>query len=224
MGRVCISGSFLLASALAAPSAFADATGAAPLGISLGLRSGWAFPMGALEKGDSQSSNFTGMLPVWFDAGYRWSDQIYTGAYFQWAPLFVSDDVCTKNLRCSGDDLRFGINVHWHFKRLIQNGDWGGPFDPWIGLGTGYESALVHLETLLGAKSQQTHHGFEFANLQVGGDYLGGPLHVGAFMSLSLAEYTRLANTTPIGTQSFAVSDPAVHLWFFLGVRGQYDL
>jgi hypothetical protein len=180
--------------------------------------------MGAFEKGDPQSSNFTGMLPVWFDAGYRWSTQFYTGAYFQWAPLFVSGEVCPKNLHCSADDLRFGINVHWHFKELIQNGRWGGAFDPWVGLGSGYESALVHLETTLGAKSQETNHGFEYANLQVGGDYAAGPTHLGAFASLALAEYVRRAHTTAVDTRGFAIPDPAVHLWLFLGLRGQYDL
>src|SRR5262245_32141392 len=34
-------------------------------GISVGLRIGWAFPIGSLEKGDSLRSNFSGMLPVW---------------------------------------------------------------------------------------------------------------------------------------------------------------
>jgi len=165
------------------------------------------------------------MLPVWFDAGYRWSDQFYTGAYFQWAALFVSDEVCPKKLfTCSADDLRFGLNVHWHFKRLIEHGDWAGAFDPWVGLGTGYESALTHVETLLGAKSQETNHGFEYANVQLGGDYVGGSFHVGAFATLAIAEYVRRAHTTPSGTEGFVIPDPAVHFWFFLGVRGQYDL
>jgi hypothetical protein len=215
------SASFLVAVALVATKASAETS---ERGVSLGLRTGWALPMGALAKGDPQRSNFTGMLPLWIDAGYRFSDQIYLGAYFQWAALFVADDFCPKILKCSADDLRFGINAHWHFKRLIEHGDWAGAFDPWVGLGTGYESALEHVETLSGAKSQETNHGFEYANVQLGGDYVGGSLHVGAFASLAIAEYVRRAHTTPNGTEGFVIPDPAVHYWFFLGVRGQYDL
>jgi hypothetical protein len=224
MRRVAISGCFLSVMALLASGASAESGEDRVSGVSLGLRTGWAIPMAALEKNDPLKSNFTGMLPLWFDAGYRWNTKLYTGAYFQWAPLFVSSEVCPKNLQCSAADIRFGIDAHWHFKGLFNGGVWAGPFDPWIGLGTGYESAMVHLQTSLGATSQETHHGFEYANVQLGGDVVTGQMHVGAFMTLALAEYSRVSHTTPLGTQGFAVSDPALHLWLFLGIRGQFDL
>src|SRR5204863_609873 len=81
MGCLFFSGGLLAALALVATGASAETSEASQRGLSLGLRTGWAFPMGALEKADRQSSNFSGMLPVWFDAGYRWSEQFYAGGY-----------------------------------------------------------------------------------------------------------------------------------------------
>src|SRR4051794_17101118 len=40
-------------------------------GFSLGLRLAYAFPLGSLSKNDALSSNLSGMLPLWLDAGYR---------------------------------------------------------------------------------------------------------------------------------------------------------
>jgi hypothetical protein len=190
----------------------------------VGLRVAYGFPLGSVSRKDTLSSNLTGMLPVWLDAGYRVSRQFYVGAYFQWAPAFVADDLCPKNLSCTGYDLRAGANVHWHFKWLVRDGSWAGAFDPWVGLGTGYEGALLHFETLAGARSKETFHAFEYANLQVGADYFGAPWHVGAFFGLSLAEYLSVTQTNPNGSTTFAIPDPALHLWLSLGLKGQYDL
>jgi hypothetical protein len=169
-------------------------------------------------------SNFDDMVPLWFDAGYRLSEQVYLGAYFQWAPIFVADEACSKNLSCSATDLRFGIDVHWHFKWIIGKGQWAGRFDPWVGLGTGHESAMFDLSTTSGSRSQETNHGFEYGNLQLGGDYVVGPWHVGAFGSVALAEFIRRGHTVPTGSEGYTIPDPAVHFWFIFGLRGQYDL
>jgi hypothetical protein len=164
------------------------------------------------------------MLPIWLDAGYRLSRQFYVGAYFQWAPAFVAGDSCPKNLSCSAYDLRAGANVHWHFKWLIAHGAWAPAFDPWIGLGTGFESAIIHLETEAGARSHQSFSAFEYGNLQLGADYVGGAWHLGAFATVSLAEYLSTTQTNPNGSQAYEIPDPALHWWLTFGVRGQYDL
>src|SRR5262249_43439942 len=122
-----------------APSSEPSATGP-----SLGLRVGYAFPTGSVTRGDAFRDNLTGMIPIWLDAGYRLSRPFYLGAYFQWAPAFVADGVCSPVLSCSAYDVRFGVNVHWHMRWMTQEGMWKGPIDPWIGLGTGYESAITH--------------------------------------------------------------------------------
>jgi len=192
-------------------------------GLSFGVRTGWSFPIGALQKNDSMRSNFTGMVPIWLDAGYRASKHLYLGAYFQLGPLFVSDDVC-RNLSCSGSDLRFGINAHWHFKWIIDGGAWAGRFDPWIGIGTGYESATARLSTPAGARSSETDYGFEYGNIQLGGDYQADQWRLGPFASLSVAQYARLSRDEPTGSPSYDIEHPTAHLWLSFGLRFQYDL
>jgi hypothetical protein len=193
-------------------------------GVSLGLRVGWGFPIGKVQADDPLGSNFNGILPIWFDAGYRIIPELYVGGYFQWAVGFVSNDVCVAPLTsCSGDDVRFGLNVHWHVKSALGAGAWSQHFDPWIGVGAGYEIATITLER--GSdKSHVNYRGFEFGSLQLGGDYLGlGSMRLGGFASISLGEYTRTTVSVPTGANAFAISDPAVHSWLMLGVRGQYD-
>jgi hypothetical protein len=211
----------------ASPEPSAPPAPAAPSsdqGVSFGLRAGWSIPIGALEKNDSMRSNFSGMVPLWLDAGYRLSKHLYLGAYVQWGPVFVSDQVCRGNLSCSASDLRFGINAHWHFKWVIAGGSWAGRFDPWIGIGSGYESATVYLSTPLGARSSETKYGFEYGNFQLGADYQGSEWRLGAFASLSVAEYARLSRDEPNGSSAYAIEHPTAHLWLSFGVRFQYDL
>src|SRR6266508_4981332 len=148
-------------------------------------------------------ANFDGMVPLWFDAGYRLSEQFYAGGYFQWGFALVSEEVCPRPLlRCKSTDLRFGLEVHWHFKSLVNRGSWAGAFDPWVGLGAGYESTIIQLSAGE-AKSHQTDEGFEFGHLQLGGDYAGlAPWRIGAFTSLAIAEYTNRTTGTPAGSAS----------------------
>ncbi len=200
--------------------------GSAPQrGFSVGARTGWAIPFGSLVKGDSMQANFDGMVPLWFDAGYRLSEQFYAGGYFQWGFALVSEEVCPRPLlRCKSTDLRFGLEVHWHFKSLVNRGSWAGAFDPWVGLGAGYESTIIQLSAGE-AKSHQTDEGFEFGHLQLGGDYAGlAPWRIGAFTSLAIAEYTNRTTGTPAGSASSSPMHPAMHFWLTFGVRVQYDL
>jgi hypothetical protein len=164
------------------------------------------------------------MIPIWLDGGYRVSRQFYLGGYFQWAPAFVSGDSCPSNVSCSAYDFRVGANVHWHFKWLFGSGRWAGAFDPWVGVGSGYESAVIHLESPAGAKSHQSFNAFEYGNVQLGADWVSGTLHLGAFTSLSLAEYLETTQTNPTGSHSYSIPDPALHWWFNVGLRGLYDL
>jgi hypothetical protein len=177
-----------------------------------------------VQADDNLGSNFTGILPIWFDAGYRIIPELYLGGYFQWGVGFVSTDVCVAPLTsCSGDDVRFGLNLHWHVKSALGAGAWSQHFDPWIGVGTGYEIATITLERGED-KSHVTYRGFEFGSLQLGGDYLGlGSMRLGGFASISLGQFNRTTVSVPTGANAFAVPDPAVHSWLLLGLRGQYD-
>jgi hypothetical protein len=123
-------------------------------------------------------------------------------------------------LSCSAYGFRAGVNVHWHLRSLLKNDS----FDPWIGVGTGYESATIYISTPTGAKSHETNQGYEFADLQIGLDRVVGQVHVGVFTMISLAEYFRRTHTTGTTSDAFAIPEPRLHGWFSLGIRGQYDL
>ena len=88
-------------------------------------------------------------------------------------------------MSCSAKDLRLGLNVHYHFSP-------GESFDPWVGLGAGYEW-LVLDESAGGVSVSETASGFEFGNLQLGGDFAVAPnFGIGPFFTFTLAQYSHL--------------------------------
>src|SRR5439155_1948159 len=154
------------ASPIAPPPPCAPSPSPRERGFFFGVRVAYAFPKGSLTKSDALAGNVSAMVPLWLDAGYRANRQFDLGAYFQWAPAFVADQVCSKDLSCSAYDVRIGIDARWHFKWILGEGRWAGPFDPWVGVGTGYESAVTHVSTVWGATSHENDEGFEYGNLQ----------------------------------------------------------
>lgn len=192
-------------------------------GVAVGFRSGWGFPFGdrASVQGqkDSLSSNFNGMLPLWFDAGYRISKNVYVGAYFQYGFLTVPDQYCPgpQLVGCTGHDIRFGPSVHFHF---VPH----GALDPWVGLGFGYEAATL---TIHGVEqdASRTNAGFEFVNLEGGID-----IHPvfgfdwGPFVSFSMDEYRTERQSPPVGgSKTYALPSPTLHYFFVLGLRVELD-
>jgi outer membrane protein W len=65
------------------------------------------------------------------------------GAYLGWGPVFINTDkTCTSTstdtLSCSADDAQVGIQAAFH---ILPKGQ----FDPWVGLGLGWE--IFHYST-----------------------------------------------------------------------------
>lgn len=198
----------------AAKTAAAD--DAEPRGIELGLRLGGSLPLGSASSGTNLKDVLTVRLPVWIDAGYRISPHVYVGAYFQYGTLSVGDAVSTACSITGGDcfayDLQAGIMAAYHILPDKK-------FDPWLGLGIGYEWASIH-----GVGPGDTNEklsGLQFANLQLGADYKPTPgFGAGPFVGFSFASYSTetVGGNTPTGFSS------ALHEWFTFGVRGVYDI
>jgi outer membrane protein W len=197
----------------------------------LGLRLGYALPMGATaENNDGSSEKMTdgvsGHFPIWLDVGYMVSPDVMVGLYGQYAfgavagPLKTEcDRASSAGISCSAADIRFGLQVQYHFSRP-------GQIDPWLGVGVGYELLKISISGA-GQDGSTTAKGFEFANVQAGVDFKA--LHhfgVGPFVSFSLGQYDSTSNSGSIAEISPGgdIPNPALHEWLTFGIRGAFTL
>ncbi len=214
-------------------------------GLALGLRSGYAIPMGkagalptsatggAVDPNkDNLHDSITGMVPLWFDVGYRVNPAVYVGGFFQYGFAFVNKDVasaCNQGISCSAHDVAFGANLHYHILPDAQ-------FDPWVGAGLGYElitasesGSVTIANATFNVDGSTTLKGFQFLVLEAGGDLKATPdFAVGPFVNFALGQYsTWSSNTTANGVtqdQSGDLQDTGMHEWLTIGLRGQYNL
>jgi hypothetical protein len=226
MRKIAIVVTGVLAVATFAGTAAADVTAT---GIELGLRSGYSIPMGTLANGNaanpnasiSQSDIFSGKIPFWFDAGYRATPNFYVGLFFEYGLVFIPNNNTTGcgtgGVSCSGHDLMYGIDAHYHF---IPD----GPLDPWLGLGFGYESITASASGT-NASGDLTFTGFQFVDFQLGADYKFFPnLAVGPFAMFSLGQYSSISQSSGSLSGSQDIQNKAMHEWLTIGIRGEYDI
>lgn len=217
--RMAIMAAAGVALAFASTAGSARADGGSGSAVQLGLRTGYALPLGSLAGGtNGDLSNFvTGMVPIWLDAGYRLNPNLYIGADFMYGITFINNDKTgcgMSGANCSSNDVMFGIDAHYHFMPDAQ-------FDPWAGVGVGYE--------ILGfgeGSSSGNFNGFQFLNLQGGADYKVTPqLGVGPFLMFSLGQFSSCSESSMgMSAGSCTITQQAMHEWLTIGVRGTYDI
>lgn len=196
-------------------------------GAQAGFRTGFAMGMGkfAAQSGEL-SDNARGFIPFWLDVGYRVHPNVYIGVYGQFGWLLLrKGGICEgEYTECSGQNYRVGGNLHYHF---VPDGD----FDPWVGLGAGYEwyyNNVSFAESGM-ANRRLVFKGPEWVNVSLGLDIKnnrqGG---VGPFVSLSVGQYSSLGLTdlAADGSEVVEVTESIVatemHQWLFLGIQGSY--
>ncbi len=207
-------------------------------GFAFGARTGYALPMGE-EQGTVSGppgsrdaglaidlpDDLSGMIPLWLDVGYRIHPNFYVGAFFQYGVGFLNKDhhAACSQVDCSARDIRFGANLHYHISPAAS-------FDPWLGAGIGYEILTIK-NSLFGqsAETSRTLKGFEFLDLQVGGDFrVSEHFVLGPFVSFSIGEYTSWSMTTTAAgvttTESGDLKNTGPHEWLTIGLRGQFNL
>jgi len=70
----------------------------------------------------------------------------------------------------------------------------------------------------------QTVKGFEFANLQAGGDFkVADHVGVGPFVSFSLGEYSSVSMDPEIAGMVDEIPNKAIHEWLVIGVKGSFN-
>ena len=198
-----------------------------PSGLELGVRTGYSIPIGNAvgSSGGGSSSSlsdlYNGVVPIWIDAGYRFNPHWYVGAFFQYGIGLVNKGSsglnCGSGVSCSGSDMQLGLDVHYHFTPRMA-------FDPWIGLGTGYEIAGVSAsqggQSLSGSLS-----GFEFINVQGGVDFKPSrDFGIGPFVMFALDEYGSCSSSGTGLSGSCTITNTALHEWFTIGARGVFDI
>jgi hypothetical protein len=186
--------------------------GEAPPGVRFeaGARFGVAFPTGG-EFDDDYDYLLHRAYPIGVDLGVRLSELIFIGTYFSYAPTIAYEpfpsrvDLCPPG--CSIQVYRFGLQLQVH----PADGRWG-LFDPWVGVGGGYEiqhqtRSFEHVGWVSGSI-----RGPEYINFQIGlGFVLGKGFTLGPYFSASLAEY-QVAYDVP-------VPNPELHWWLTVGIR-----
>ena len=200
-----------------------------PSGIELGLRTGYALPIGNAVGGangglsSTLSDLYNGVVPIWIDAGYRINPHWYVGAFFQYGIGLLNENlalggVCNSgSVSCTGSDIQFGVDAQYHFTPRMA-------FDPWIGVGAGYEIASASASAS-GTSASGSYGGPQFFNVQLGGDFKAmRDLGVGPFVMFSTGEYTGCSASAPGGGGSCSVPSTALHEWFTFGVRGEFDI
>jgi outer membrane protein W len=189
--------------------------------IKIGLRLGYAIPLGDTSKDNKLSDLAAGMIPIWLDLGYMVTPNIMVGLYAQYGIVMLSSkikDGCdAANASCSASDIRFGIQGQYHISP-------GQSLDPWVGLGIGYEMLKYKSALSLGVGAPQevsiTAKGLEFANIQGGADFkVANSFTVGPFVSFSLGQFSSTS-----GDVSGDIKDKGIHEWLTLGVKGTFGL
>jgi hypothetical protein len=209
--------------ALAQEAAPAQSRGA----IEIGLRLGVGFPLGhegatAGTTDDKLSSDLKAIIPIAIDAGYRINPNVYVGALFQYGFGIVATDnnpTCSSGsgISCSGSDVRLGVDLHFHFAP-------GQSFDPWLGVGAGYEWLSLDASAN-GVDAGATATGFEFGNVQLGGDIAVAPnFAIGPFVSLSFGEFGDVSFNQGGSSMDMTITSKSFHEWLEFGVRGVYDI
>ncbi|WP_242341196.1 MULTISPECIES: outer membrane beta-barrel protein [unclassified Anaeromyxobacter] len=204
---------------------------AASAQVSLGARLGFAPAMGNVggDAGGSSVdlSDFTkSQIPLQLDLMVRVTPQLALGGYasYGWSKGTLDLDGTNQNVcdldgvDCSGGVLRLGVQATYAFSTT-------GQFQPWAGVGTGWERNRVKAEGG-GEELEFTFSGWEVLNLQLGGDYFASPrFAVGPYLMLSIGRYGEMKYSDSLGNSASAdITDKDAHEWVQFGVRGRFDL
>ncbi len=199
-------------------------------GLSFGLRAGFGAPFGKFgsmggSSGGDVGDSVSGVIPLQVDAGYFFNSNLYLGASFQYGLGSLKED-CTEGASCSARQLRFGVNLSYHFQPSET-------LRPWVGAGVGYETLDLGVSTSegpLAAKVTTSIRGFEFA-FQGGLDYRVNKLFsVGPFVTLTAGQYATVKSSIEVdgdggffedAEESDDIEKKEFHAWLQGGVRLQ---
>lgn len=177
-------------------------------GIDLGVRLGFAVPLGNLAESAPLGNHFTGVVPLGLDVAFRDNKNLALEAGFELAPGVAKN--CYTAYSCSGADYRLRLEVILAARR-------GFAVDPWLALGIGYEWLALSVD----GGQAITVTGWDYAIIQLGGEIrVDDGLAIGPFLGFSLGEYS----SGSANGYSGEIGNPSLHEWLQIGLRGTSNL
>lgn len=194
-----------------------------------GVRAGIGLPVGnafgstsSAPTGTSLSQLVSWTVPLQLDIGAR-IGPVFVGGYAGYA-FGKTGSLLEFATTRSATDVRVGFEVLWHLGPEAK-------VDPWLGVGVGYEWLTLSVGGANGGGAvSTTTRGFEWANVQLGLDFvLGRNFRLGPFVVSHVAQYDSGSFGVENGqggavSQSGDVQSKAVHAWIDLGLRFSFLL
>jgi hypothetical protein len=213
-----LAGALLLLPWLAAPAGAEEL----PTRFEAAVRAGVGIPIGNAvgettrsPSGLSLSDLVAWSVPLELELGAR-IGPAFVGGYASYAFAKTGSALEVGTAR-SASNVRIGFEMLWHLGP-------DRPVDPWLGLGVGYEWLNLSISGS-GGTIYGSARGFEWANLQLGIDFLlGRNFRLGPFVQSRVAQYDTgsLGLVSSQGTDVSGTSDivsKTVHLWIDVGLR-----
>jgi hypothetical protein len=189
------------------PSTKAEMGAMDRVGVDLALHIGYSLPIGDLVQGVQISDGLSGAVPFGVELAVRANKNVALGLGFEVAAATTKN--CDPGFNCSGTGYR--LNVETIFTSRA-----GMAVDPWLALGAGYE----WLELSESGTSAVELTGWDYANIEVGGEIRGEQCGLSPFVGVSLGAYT----SGSVGGTPGDVANPSLHAWLQFGLRGVVNL
>ncbi len=154
-----------------------------------------------------------------FEVGAKVHDHIFVGGYLGGGLGGSGSEfqsMCGRSdVSCLSSLLRIGFEAQYHF---IPD----GLFNPWAGVGLGYEAASLHVRGP-GGEANVSASGLELADFMIGADLrVSQKVGLGPVLSASVAQYGTAKIESNGTTRSGDIGDRAIHSWFNLGARAVF--
>jgi hypothetical protein len=190
-----------------------------PRGLQLGGRLGYSLPVGSISNNSTLSTSLsnleTATVPIGIDAGYRFSPSTYLGGTLTWGPGIApnSQGTCGFGDSCFRQDAQLRVEGRLYFAPDARKGGW-------LGLGVGWEIAAFS-DSHQGNTITSTLTG-PVADVELGLDFRSHGFAMGPYLGLSVAEFLTEGVNPAAAPVSTSISDPSIHAWITLGLRGSY--
>jgi hypothetical protein len=194
----------------------------------LGARAGYSIPFGkgGADATEDLNQSVAGVFALGVELGMRVIPQLTVGAFGTYGTGIIGDTLdgaCNaNNLDCSTTQLRVGAQARFHPFAYHA-------YDPWIGLGVGYESLTFSFESTQHAilqpaqRGELTLKGFQPINFQGGIDFQINPRStatLGLFVDFAVAEYSDVSCFgTVVCTNAI---NKTTHQWLTIGFRAAF--